>query len=180
MARHLAYWPSLVSSSRSFTFAKIASCATRGICSQKAVAATQRSASCCWRSEPTRSAWCSSSRFASTGRTPTHPKTAAEPAAMPISSEYWPTRPRGAQAVPAVGGGRLQPGSLRPRRPERRAPALPLISSPTGPPKAVGQGSAKLVGERCPECGPCWRLPRARQWRVRNTAMRSISPVRMS
>src|SRR5215831_31490 len=48
----LAYWPSLVSSSRSFTFAKIASCATRGICSQTAVAATQRSASCSFWPRP--------------------------------------------------------------------------------------------------------------------------------
>ena len=48
----LAYWPSLVSSSRSFTFVKIASCATRGICSQTAVVATQRSASCSFWPRP--------------------------------------------------------------------------------------------------------------------------------
>jgi hypothetical protein len=48
----LAYWPSLVSSSRPFTFAKIASCATRGICSQTAVPATQRSASCSFWPRP--------------------------------------------------------------------------------------------------------------------------------
>jgi hypothetical protein len=48
----LAYWPSLVSSSRSFTFVKMASCATRGICSQTAVAATQRSASCSFWPKP--------------------------------------------------------------------------------------------------------------------------------
>jgi hypothetical protein len=48
----LAYCPSLVSSSRSFTFVKMASCATRGIRSQTAVAATHRSASCSFWPRP--------------------------------------------------------------------------------------------------------------------------------
>jgi hypothetical protein len=40
-----AYRPSFVTTVRSFTFAKIASCVTRGMPSQIADAATQRSAS---------------------------------------------------------------------------------------------------------------------------------------
>src|SRR6266516_4565831 len=56
------------------------------------------------------------------------------------------------------------------------SPALWLRIAAASPTR----GSAKLVGERCPECGPCWRRRRARQWRVRNMAMCSISPVRMN
>jgi Plasmid pRiA4b ORF-3-like protein len=69
---------------------------------------------------------CSSSPSASTGPTPAHPKTAVEPAAMPISSKHWPTQPM--RSMSSTGSGQektstRRPLTLPPRTPRSSASA---------------------------------------------------------